>query len=76
MVQSFYQPVSLRMIRSGVCSCDAENLSRAAHRLEENCLPLSDVIVDGTPNLAIQPFTSAYAQDSAIISTNSIASGH
>ena len=52
------------------------SLSRAAQRSEVNCLPLSDVIVDGTLNLAIQTFTCAHAQDSAVILSNAIASGH
>ena len=52
------------------------SLSSTSQRSEVNCLPLSDVIVDGISNLAIQPFTSAYAQDSTVISTSGIASGH
>ena len=41
-----------------------------------NCLPLSDVIVNGTLNLAILSFTSAHQQDSTVISTNGITSRH
>ncbi len=58
-----------------VCILEMPNsLSRAAHRLMVNILPLSVVIVDGTLNFVNQPFTSTNAQDSVVILTYDIAS--
>ena len=52
------------------------SLSIAAQRLGVNHLPLSNVIIDGTLNLEIKPFTSPYVQDTAFLSTSGISSGH
>jgi 5-deoxy-D-glucuronate isomerase len=41
-----------------------------------NCVPLSDVIVCGTPNLAIQVEHSASAQAEAVIEDRGMASAH
>ena len=41
-----------------------------------NWAPLSEVILEGTPNREIQPFIRALAQELAVIDFKGIASGH
>ena len=55
-----YQPVGLSMIRSDVCPLIRNILSRAVQRSEVNYLNMYDVIINGTPNLGNQQFTTAY----------------
>jgi hypothetical protein len=47
-----------------------------AHKAEVNCAPLSEVMTEGTPNLAIQPVKRACAQSAAVMEARGIASGH
>ena len=51
------------------------NCMRCDHRADSNCDPLSVVIVDGTPNLEIQPLTKVLATVSAVILVIGMASG-
>ena len=46
------------------------------HRLESNRHPLSVLMVEGTPNRAIQLLVKARATVSAVMSTIGMASGH
>ena len=50
-------------------------VERFVHKAETNWLPLSEVIVDGTPNLAVQLSRKASATVFAVMSRNGIASG-
>jgi hypothetical protein len=48
----------------------------AAQTADENCGPLSEVMCDGTPNLATQPDIKAAAQSSAAVAASGTASHH
>ena len=48
----------------------------AAHKLDVNCVPRSEVMVVGTPNLAIHPWNKAAAQSVAEVAVIGMASGH
>ena len=50
-------------------------LLREVQREETNCGPRSEVIVDGTPNLEIQPEKRTMAQSEAEMAERGIASG-
>ena len=47
-----------------------------AQRLDSNCRPLSETMVEGTPNLATHPCTNARATESAVMLVSGKASGH
>ena len=49
---------------------------RCDHSADVNCVPLSDVIVCGTPNLAIQVEQNASAQAEAVMEDRGTASAH
>ena len=48
---------------------------RAVHRLDVNCVPLSEVMTEGTPNRWIQPEKRAAAQSAAAVLLSGTASG-
>jgi hypothetical protein len=48
----------------------------APHSAEENCTPLSEVMLVGTPNLAIQPATKPAAQSAAVVTLSGKASAY
>jgi len=48
---------------------------REDHKEEVNCAPLSLVMVSGTPNLWIHPWSRADAQSAAVVDDRGIASG-
>jgi hypothetical protein len=48
----------------------------AAHTAEENCGPLSEVRMAGTPKRVTQPAMSAAAQSSAAVDLRGMASHH
>jgi hypothetical protein len=48
----------------------------AAHKLDVNCVPRSEVMVVGTPNLVIHPWNKAAAQSVAEVAVIGMASGH
>jgi hypothetical protein len=49
---------------------------RCDQSADVNCVPLSDVIVCGTPNLAIQVEQNASAQAEAVMEDRGLASAH
>ncbi len=51
-------------------------LQRPAHRADVNWAPLSDVMVEGTPNRDTQPAKRALAQSAALMDERGMASGH
>ncbi len=51
-------------------------LHRPAHRADVNWVPLSDVMLSGTPNRNIQPAKKALAQSGAVMDESGMASGH
>jgi hypothetical protein len=53
-----------------------KRLHRAAQVADKNCVPLSDVMVSGTPNLAIHEATNASVQTEASMFFNGTASNH
>ena len=54
----------------------ANVLPISVHSEEVNCVPLSEVRLLGTPNLATQPRMRALAHVLAVMSGTGIASGH
>ncbi len=58
-----------------VCSICKKEL-RCDQSADVNCVPLSDVIVCGTPNLAIQVEQNASAQAEAVMEDRGMASAH
>ena len=51
-------------------------VASCVHKAEVKTDPLSEVIVSGRPNLAIQPSMSAVTQESVVASVIGVASGH
>ncbi len=51
-------------------------LHRAAHKVDVNWAPLSDVMMAGTPNLEIQQAKRALVQLVAVMEGSGTASGH
>jgi hypothetical protein len=51
-------------------------LERPAHRADMNWVPLSDVMVAGTPNRDTQPAKRALAQLAAVMDERGMASSH
>jgi hypothetical protein len=51
-------------------------LERPAHRVDVNWVPLSDVMVAGTPNQDTQPAKRALAQSAAVMDERRMASSH
>ncbi len=58
-----------------ICSICRKDV-RCDQSAEVNCVPLSDVIVCGTPNLAIQVEQNASAQAEAVMEDRGTASAH
>ena len=65
--------LSIRPLAIGL-RLDPSNCINCCQSADSNCLPWSVVIVDGIPNLAIQPLRKAWATDTAVIILTEIAS--
>ena len=59
-----------------LCLVAPRSCASLAQRLDSNCRPLSETMVEGTPNLATHPCTNARATESAVMLVSGKASGH
>ena len=59
-----------------LCLVAPRSCASLAQRLDLNYRPLSETVVEGTPNLATNPCTNARATESAVMLASGKTSGH